>query len=211
MKTIISLVICSFFFFSAPAQNDKQPPATKKSKKNQNELPNDVFASISYGTVYIDNSVVEHSYENYPQVTIPYYGNSSGTFSIGYNRKVSRVVMIGLVVSYTNCHSTGDYSPVGSHQKYKVHISDDIISEIEMITLNYVNKPVVRLYSAVGVGVTVAFSSVVGGKASTRQMFPAGQVTFLGIRIGRSLGGFIEFGVGSTGMISGGMSYKFGD
>jgi hypothetical protein len=217
MKSLAILFLGSFTVLSVSGQNDVKSPAKEKSWKNQNELPNDVFAGYGYGSLFMTNPYVDHSYQNYPEISNQKQDAvTNGTFIIGYNRRISKVVMIGFVASYMNCSNTGNYSLSGSNQNYDASLSDNIFSGLTMFTFNYLNKPIVRIYSAAGMGVAVSFSTVQGTdpgaiSETDRQLMFGGQLTLFGIRVGRSLGAFFEFGVGTNTMLSCGISYQFRD
>ena len=92
-----------------------------------------------------------------------------------------------------------------------IKITDNYWQGMVNVRFRYVNKPSFCMYSAVGVGVVMNIyyesnSTVTDQK--DQQLFPTGQLTFLGVRAGRALGFFFEFGVGTNSIITGGLSYK---
>jgi len=217
MKNILisGIVLSMIFSLAAFSQNIEQN-APKSMKKEQNKLFNDVSIAYGLGSLYLFTGDVNHSY-NYED----YYPNgyssdirSIGAFSIGYNRMVSRVVMIGFVASYINVNyskAIGGYE--GGYQTTATY-NDNLLNGIARVTFNYVNKPTVRVYSGAGMGITVDLSNVTApgmNKETERKILPAGQLTFMGVRFGRSFGGFVEFGIGTNSIISGGLNYQFGD
>ena len=211
---ILGFVLSMIPFLASYSQKTEQD-AVKSIKKDQNKLYNDVYFSYGVGSLYIFTGEVNHSY-NYNS----YYssGNTSdvksiGAFSIGYNRMVSRVVMVGFVASYINVNYTGDVTSSEDGSRRATY-NDNLLNGIARITFNYVNKPTVRVYSGVGMGITVDLSNVtVPGmeKETERKILPAGQITFMGVRFGRAFGGFCEFGIGTNSIISAGLNYQFGD
>lgn len=176
-----------------------------KNKKDQSKLVNEFFVSYGLASVYIFTQGIEHSYD----IDDSYYGktsdvNSIGAFMIGYNRMLNRVLSIGFTGSYIPCNYTN--SSVTYH--------DNLFNGIARMSFNYVNKPAIRIYSGFGIGVTVDLGNAKlegDGKESEKKIFPAGQLTMIGIRFGRDIGGFVEFGVGTNSIISAGFSYQFGD
>jgi len=190
---------------------------TVLSTTAQNQTRNDVYLAYNYGSLYLTNPYASHIYPGYPVINDrPDDSRSLGGITLGYNRSLSKTVMFGFMLSYENFGSSGTYDPDGSGTLYSADISDHVISEMATFTVNYVNKPLVRLYSAAGLGVSMVFSHVQGSSPGAlaetdRQVHFAGQVTLIGLRVGRTVGGFVEIGVGSAAMLSGGISYKFPD
>jgi hypothetical protein len=123
-------------FLSASGQNNNQATA-KKPSKNQNELPNEVFTGDNYGTLFMTNPYVDHSYSDYPDIGNREDAYTIGTFTLGYNRMLSKVIMFGFTASYATCYYTGDYySPPGSGNNYKADITDNIFTGLAMVTFN---------------------------------------------------------------------------
>ena len=71
---------------------------------------------------------------------------------------------------------------------------------------NYMVKPICQLYGMVGMGATIANIP----KSEIKQwIFFNMQLTPIGVRVGRDVAGFIEFGWGYKGLINAGLSVKF--
>jgi hypothetical protein len=210
---------------SLSGQNIEQPPVSKHVV-DQSVLYNEVSASYGLGSLYIftgTNTYYPTYYDGYSS----YYDGSdsdiksAGSFAIGYSRMVHRVVAIGFSCSYQNLNYDNKYTYYGYYPNdttYSIttHTNDNIYSGIAKITFNYVNKPMVRVYSSFGFGVAVILSNQVGDKPgdvkqTDKTILPAGQLTFMGVRFGRNIGGFFEFGIGTNYIVSGGLSYQFGD
>lgn len=93
-------------------------------------------------------------------------------------------------------------------------VSDDrLITGIARVTFCYLSKPMIRMYSGIGIGLTIDFGRATADGAVTteRKLWPGGQLTLMGLRVGRAFGGFLEFGFGSYGIMNAGLSYKFKD
>jgi len=78
--------------------------------------------------------------------------------------------------------------------------------------LNYINTPMVRAYSGISLGISYIFSNVTDNKnisISAKTIRPAGQLTLMGIRVGKTICGFGEFGFGTNGIIVIGINYRF--
>ncbi len=78
----------------------------------------------------------------------------------------------------------------------------------------YLNKDLVQLYSGIGAGVTLCKNSgTQSGSGDTDVSWDNPYLNFqlnlLGVRVGKALAGFAEFGFGYKGMINAGVSYQF--
>ncbi len=216
MKKLLTLGTTLFLILSISlySQNSEQSPGKSKQINDQSQLYNDVNIGYGVGSLYIFTGDVSHSYDNYPSYGQRSDINSIGAFMIGYNRMVSRVVMVGFVASYINVYYTRNYTSTTGGYQGKATFNDNLWNAIARVTFNYVNKPVVRVYSGAGMGITVDLSNVEApgkDKEKERKIYPAGQVTFMGVRFGRTFGGFCEFGIGTNSIISAGLNYQFGD
>jgi hypothetical protein len=212
---ILCFVLYMFPFLASFGQKTGQD-VVKSAKKDQSKLYNDVNIAYGVGSLYLFTGDVNHSYNygGYHPTGNMSDVRSIGAFLIGYNRMVSRVVMVGFVASYINVNYTSNISGYENGYQGNATYNDNLFSGIARVTFNYVNKPSVRVYSGAGMGITVDLSNVtVPGmeKETDRKILPAGQLTFMGVRFGRSFGGFCEFGIGTNSIISAGLNYQFGD
>jgi hypothetical protein len=221
---IIFLVLAVIYSVSLLGQNSDQPPV-KNKKPDQSKLYNEVFAGYGIGSIYLFTGKVNHTYNTYP-CDNNYYGNysttdasSPGMFMVGYNRMINRVIMIGFTGSYINLNysRTYTYSEYNSSNYFgTVNYNDNLLNGMAKLTFNYVNKPKVRVYSGFSMGITVDLSNAQGKSSgdqleTAKKIIPAGQITFMGIRFGRAIGGFCEFGIGTNSIIAAGLNYQFGD
>ena len=207
MKKIFILVfaLSMFPFLVSTGQNSDQE-AVKSNKKDQSKLYNDVNIAYGVGSLYLFTGEVNHSYS----YANSYYPgslsdvNSVGAILIGYNRMVSKVVMVGFVASYLNVNYTGKITSYEGGYQGIANYNDNLFNGIARVTFNYVNKPTVRVYSGIGMGITVDLSNMESpgnDKQTDRKILPAGQITFMGVRFGRAFGGFCEFGIGTNSFI----------
>lgn len=135
---------------------------------------------------------------------------------IGYDRMLNKIIMIGFVASYINCNYKRTYTDWDGTHLGEATFNDNLLTGIARVTFNYVNKPIIRVYSSIGMGITIDLSKVQGDmpqsiEETERKILPAGQLTFMGVRFGRSFGGFCEFGIGTNSIITAGFNYQFGD
>jgi len=91
---------------------------------------------------------------------------------------------------------------------------NNFIQGLARIKFQYLNKPVFAMYSGIAIGVTLDYYSETaknGTTTSQQKLFPAGQLTLLGFRVGRG-GAFCgEFGIGTLSILNLGVSVKFGE
>jgi hypothetical protein len=201
MKKVLDLATIFVLIFSVSLYGQKE---------DQSELYNDVHIAYGIGTYYLFSSPIKHSYKSDTA-----YGERSdiksvGTIMIGYNRMISEAFMIGFQASYLKAH----YTKPDATGKYTATFNDNLLNGILLVDYNYVNKSIVRVYSGAGIGLTVDLSNMEAPgnvKESKREILFAWQVTFIGIRFGRELGGFLEFGFGTNSIITAGINYQFGD
>ena len=160
------------------------------------------FYSTGHFTHY--NSLVDYS-----KLSVP---RSAGTFFIGYSRSFTRVVSLGLLLGYQSFLMTGSRNKSSSGTD-SVKVYDRLITGIGRFTFCFVKKPIIQLYSGIGVGLTVDVAKIYipEKQPSEHKLFWAGQITLLGLRFGRAFGGFLELGYGSLGIVNAGLSYKFKD
>jgi hypothetical protein len=196
--TLFLLLLTLGAQYDLVAQSEGDIPLTPR--KDQSVLYNDVFAGYGLGSLYFwSNQDDSRSYA------------APGTFFIGYQRSLGKVISVGFQASFTPINS--EYKSTNSYNYYYSEKTDNYWQGIANIKFSYLNKPMFRMYSGVGLGVTMDYytETVNGTTTKGQRLLPAGQMTFLGFRVGRALSGFGEFGIGTNGIIIVGMSYRFSD
>ncbi len=152
--------------------------------------PNDLL-----GDGYLDALYTEGATRTTAAITASYMYNLTKRFSVG-----------GSLSYYGVYRSTFDRVTeelVGRH-------TDQCLSAIAMVKLNYLSTEIVRLYGKLGLGLGLNWTNhyLEDEGYSDRHMYLTGNVTFLGVQVGKKLYGFGEFGVGSNGVLIGGIGYK---
>ena len=229
---VFLLFLCVVFLSQTYAQTgtkQETPPA----KTGQNLMFNEVYAGYGALSIFYFTGRMKHSSDYPTQFTrIPYpngnyinrdpdYENPSslGTLFLGYQRSLNRVVSMGFLFGFQNfsytetATETSNLNGTNVTTGHTINNNDVLLSGIARFLFSYVNKPVVRIYSGIGIGITVDFgkANLDGKDYSEKKLWPAGELTLMGIRFGRAFGGFFEFGFGSYGIINAGLSYKFAD
>jgi opacity protein-like surface antigen len=193
----------------------------KSTKKSQSSLYNEFYAGYGALSIYYFTGRMSHSNE-FPTETnyydgIYYSSNpvytepvSPGTFYLGFARSLNKVVSVGFMFGYQDLKYSKTFTDTATHT---INADDQLFTGIARVTFCYLNKPFIRMYSGIGIGITVDFGKASGDikTATERKLWPGGQLTLMGLRFGRAFGGFLEFGLGSYGILNAGISYKFSD
>ena len=201
MKKIIYIIMVLFLTAASASFGQDKGANPNAGRTNQANLYNEFSVSYGAGSMLY---FVDH--EGLGATSAP------GTFSLGYSRTLNKTINVGFQVSYAPIKRTrAEYNYSGYSY---TNVNDNYWQGMVNVRFRYVNKPSFCMYSAVGLGVvmnsyTYTNNNVTDGK--DQQLFPSGQLTFLGIRAGRALAFFAEFGVGTVSIINAGLSYKFGD
>lgn len=200
MKKFIAVLLLISCWMAAPVSSSAQE-TTGKQKKDQADLQNEFAASYGTGTLFyfIENKNMK--------------GNTlSGTFGLTYMRAVNPVIGVGFQVSYTQIGRTESVNYYGT-APYTNSLTDNLWQGMAFVRFRYINSPSFCMYSGIGMGVTMDYYSEIVESTSTsgQELFPAGQLTMIGIRVGRSLAFFGEFGIGTNYILNAGISYKFAD
>jgi hypothetical protein len=211
MKKLIPLLVV-FIMSSTMSFSQTDLTTTNKTTTSPSVLSNDFY--LGYGGLsifYFSGQLVKSFNLGYTvnNFTDP---SSPGCIYIAYERSLNKVVSTGFMFGYQDFNSTGT-STDRSSTLIPVTVDDRLLMGIARFTFSYVNKPVIHMYSGVGIGITMDFATekANGQSSSDRKLFPAGQLTLMGLRFGRAFGGFIEFGFGTYGILNAGLSYKFAD
>ncbi|MDD3034302.1 MAG: hypothetical protein PHT25_06865 [Bacteroidales bacterium] len=129
---------------------------------------------------------------------------SSGSFNFGRYYKVLRWMDLGASVSYA-----GTYQTIYNSVNPRLTRRDDYHSLFLTPTIRFAwfNREYVRMYSSVGFGLGMMFSS---DDSEKNEVGPSIQLTGLGISVGKRLYGFSEVqSVGTLGFITFGVGYRF--
>lgn len=133
------------------------------------------------------------------------FTGTKGAIGIGYNRYLSPRWTLGAVANYHGFRTTLNFE-----NGQTSYLNDDFYTFLVQTDIRWVNQPGVQLYSGLGLGATYWRSGYKEPSNNTiSNLFFNLQFTPLGIRVGKSIGGFLEFGLGSNGLICGGLSGKF--
>lgn len=129
---------------------------------------------------------------------------STGTYALSYAYRFRRWFSLAAVCSYSGERFDLCSNLTGSRiRRHRLHR----FSLMPVARFTWLNRPLVRLYSSLGIG----FQAIGGDRAAWG--IGESQAAFnyipLGIAVGRSLFGFAEFGLSSQGCVAFGIGYSF--
>jgi hypothetical protein len=167
--------------------------------------------SIDYSFNYSDSYNHEYSGNNPYESKQNYHGASifTGSISAGYTYNILRWLAIGSTLTYAGDFQKR-YDRISNEEKGTNRTNRLYLTP--MVRFNYLNRPIVRLYSQMGVGISYVHTKQHFGENpySSSDCGLSAHVTFFGISVGRQLFGFAELlSVGVQGSFVVGMGYKF--
>lgn len=218
MKTKILLTLIAAFF--AALQMAEAQSNYNYNNKDTDYLRNEVYAEygvvttqsviivgrriLSDVTVAIFNAIIEELGAEGVDYNRDYAG-TRGAIGIGYNRYLSPRWTVGALVNYHGFRTT-----INFENGQTAYLNDDFYTFLARTDFRWVNQPAVQLYSGLSLGGTWWSS---GYEQPSVNVIKTGFFNMhfspLGIRVGKQIGGFLEFGLGSNGLIAGGISGKF--
>jgi hypothetical protein len=198
-KAIIVVVFCAFLCFIAEAQSEKKPIINDTSR-------NEIFAG--YGVLTSMDMAVSMVY----LISLPFFWgvevyepHYSGAFFMGYQNKVSDRVRLSGTFAYekirlegltTNYTSTGNCYAVLGGVKFRYN---KITGKVD-------------LYGRFDLGIMFFNNAELGVDRPADTYTPsvvAFQISPIGVRFGKQIGGFLEFGYGNLGLINFGIDCRF--
>lgn len=125
---------------------------------------------------------------------------SFGQIGVGFRYYLVPKLPIGGVLSYSQATATASST-------YTVHY----INLLVKTDYRYVIEPYYQFYSGLAAGVALnAYSTPFALEEGTgNRLIFAFQLTVVGFRFGKKLGGFAELGFGHLGLVNAGMSFRF--
>lgn len=131
-----------------------------------------------------------------------------GAIGLGYNRYLAPRWTVGAMTNYQGFRTTMTFE-----NSQELYLKDNFYTFLLRTDYRWVNQPAVQLYSGIAMGGTLWVSKYEAAQVNAAKGFSTGffnmQVTPLGVRVGKQIGGFVEFGLGTNGLLVGGISGKF--
>jgi hypothetical protein len=134
--------------------------------------------------------------------------SSSGSISAGYHRYLGKIVAIGFSGTIDAIRHSIEFDKETSFRS-----SATVISFMPAINFHYIRTNLVSVYGGGSAGVAAwiyktDYTDNSLNASGIKWMF-AYQLTLIGMRVGKDVGGFIEMGCGYQGMVKAGLSLKF--
>jgi len=132
--------------------------------------------------------------------------NGYGAFTVQYQYRISKLVSLGGLFSFNP-----GITHISFNKKSSLQMTNYFVSCMPRVDFYYVNKGIFSMYSGFAVGVTYAVLKV--NYSDKPDVITTGwtlglQANFVGFRVGKDIGGFVEFGFGSLGIINFGLSAR---
>lgn len=206
MKRLLLLAILllspSLILAAEPGAAPLQKPKIPFQKQHEVRLsagawPTTTDLSLPYFINKIDRTRIYES---------PTY--ATGAFTLSYDYRFKRWFDLGVALGYYgefgSTYSNVDNSKIGNN-------SSQYISIMPVVRFTWLNRPWVRMYSSLGVGMVVKTGSTYSGLKQYRfnETGWCAQFSPFGISVGRALFGYAEVGVGMHGALIVGIGYKF--
>lgn len=121
----------------------------------------------------------------------------TATHSLSYKYRIKKWFWVGGAISYTAVASR----PLSEQHWSQSHF----IAIAPEVRFSYLNKPWVTLYS----GINLGFAITCGNALPETQVNFISHINLFGVKAGKNLYGFFEFGVGAKGFLSTGIGYHF--
>lgn len=133
---------------------------------------------------------------------------ATGAFTLSYDFRFMKWFDLGLAVSYygefNTAYSNIDRSKLGNQAM-------QFISVMPVVRFTWLNRPLVRMYSSLGLGMLVKTGNSFSGlhQYNFRETEWSAQFSPFGIAVGRALFGYVEVGIGMHGTLIAGIGYRF--
>ena len=141
----------------------------------------------------------------YSPYTGPTY--STGVLSAEFNIQFKKWFALGLQANFDGLWATAFSSETGERMG---NCGGIVFSFLPYARFTYLNRPVVKLYSAVGLGVGVGYRKYDFSGFDSTIVYPSFQMTPIGIMVGKRLYGLFELGIGTVYFgCRAGIGYRF--
>lgn len=153
--------------------------------------------------------------DNYAKTPLERYNNGkyyyddkvyTQAISVSYTNEIKRWLALSINGAYSgvlqNERDTNYNNIVSKYRKHR-------ISVFPMVRFTYLNRPMIRLYSAAGLGFGMTSEKWSDNNYKKNKTFIEGQATFFGVSVGKTFFASWELGVGAMGIFTMGAGYRF--
>ena len=170
----------------------------------------DIRFGIGYKNIEYNNSydVFNPNFDSNDYLTYQGARYFTGTYTVGYTYQFLKWIAVGGNLSYSgkfnNIMNLFDDTKIGKVKENHFNIAPTI-------RFSWLNRDYAQMYSKISLGLSIETRTTIKNdvKISYSNINTSGQITFLGISIGRKVFGFIEAGFGTQGVLIFGVGYKF--
>ncbi|GEM_PF-585310 len=189
LNAIWILLLFVLFRVNAPAQEKKHELELGLGIWNMNEIIN-TFSDIIISSIPNDVKMKD--------------GNSFGSLHAGYKYRFTDRLGLGGLLAYDYSYDKGELSGVEVGKFYKNHYT--LAFEADY---NYVVSDKFKMYALAGLGgtlYTLRYKDFDDSRKNDSDATPyfTFQITPVGLKFGKNIGGFLEFGFGYRGIINAG-------
>ncbi len=131
---------------------------------------------------------------------------TTGAIGVSYGYRALKWLDIGATVSYVGYY--GNYYDSVQGDKSVAKLDVHYVTMMPFVRFNWCRRPLYRVYSSVEIGARWAHEKQYTD-AYENDVLATGQVTFVGISVGRKFFGFAELGTGARGSLIGGVGFRF--
>jgi len=134
------------------------------------------------------------------------YGDVEGGYQIvgGYQRRFGRWASAGVTASYGSAERT-----LYIFREDQGKVDRRMLTFMADGRAHWLTRPGMDLYSGFAFGVARTSDELLSTSHEEEDVMPAFQLTFIGVRVGHDVGGFLELGAGFNSIVKAGLSGRF--
>ena len=202
MKKRIVLSICAIIILCSQTLSAQKPHSDLYNEIGVDAGPVSVVGGVVYGTIGFWTAVgggLSHK---------PVEMNLYGCYNVHYYYQVTHWCQVGMKTVVEGSKLT---YYTDTTKRMIDHVSQDVLlSFMPSVRFTYLNRPWVRLYSSVDVGVGFFLSSTGGsdGESRNKPLF-AFNITPIGVSVGKKFYGLFELNAGYDAIVKVGIGARF--
>lgn len=132
------------------------------------------------------------------------YGYLTGAVNVTYSYRFKRWLELSGVLTYSGYHRSY-YDKYSGDFAYRENTCS--ISVMPYVRFNWLYRNWVRMYSGIGIGISAVVDQ--DNMSTWSGVRLAGSITPIGIAVGRYFYGLAELSIGTTGLVTVGIGYRF--
>ena len=218
MKRIYSTAAILLLFCGAVFAQESQPQIASGEEKVKDytwktQRPRHEFQfGIGDHTMYRSGFFDEYYYNYEHERNVKWFGSDTyiktkiytPVFSLTYHYRLLKWLSFGGYISYANAST----KKINILTEEKTTFHEHFVAIAPSVRFTYLNRKYVTLYSGLGISMTWNFNQDEDGMKTWS--YVSGQLTLVGVSVGKKWYGFAELGYGDKGIITAGFGYRFG-